>query len=120
MSDRHIRLTDEQAAKLNRLHAKLGLSENEIMRQLVEHADEVSLKTIGESKERENLILANLKQQNWLMSNLTKNVNQLAKFVNANHDNLTPEQIELVAKGFDFMTNEMKELKEKEKWHLLP
>ena len=46
------------------------------------------------------------------MSNLTKNVNQLAKFVNANHDHLTPEQIELVAKGFDFMTNEMKELKE--------
>ena len=39
--DSHVRLTDEQSQKLGRLSAKLGVSENEIIRQLLDNADEV-------------------------------------------------------------------------------
>lgn len=99
--DSHVRLTDDQSQKLGRLSAKLGVSENEIIRQLLDNADEVSLKTIARNRDADELILANLKQQNWLLSNLTNNLNQVTHFLNQHQNDLTLDEMKILAKIFN-------------------
>lgn len=99
--DSHVRLTDDQSQKLGRLSAKLGVSENEIIRRLLDNADEVSLKTIARNRDADELILANLKQQNWLLSNLTNNLNQVTHFLNQHQNDLTLDEMKILAKIFN-------------------
>ena len=56
MKDTHVRLSDEENQKLARLSAKLGLSGNEIIRRLLDNADEEAAK----AEEAEIIRLAHL------------------------------------------------------------
>ena len=111
MKDTHVRLSDEENQKLARLSAKLGLSGNEIIRRLLDNADEVTLKVIDNSTKQNDLILANLKQQNWLLSNLTNNLNQVTHFLNQHQNDLTLDEMKTLATIFNQFYRSVKELR---------
>lgn len=81
--DRHIRLSDDDAERLHVLSLKLGTSENEVMRRMIENADSVDVSKLREKSRHDDLVLANLKYQNYLFSNATKSLNQIAHVLNA-------------------------------------
>ena len=85
-----IRMNDELKSKLDKLSAKTGYSSSELIRMLIENANEVTLSlALDEIKNRKQVDIekiANDKYTNYLLSNLTKNVNQIAHWCNANQN----------------------------------
>ena len=83
-----IRLTDEQKVHLTNLSAKTGVSSSEIIRKIIDNLDEVNLslalKKIDKNRAVDIEKVAVRKYQNYLLQNLTNNVNQIAKVVNNN------------------------------------
>lgn len=86
-----IRLSDETKFNLDNLSAKTGYSSSEIIRKLIDNCDEVNLSLaltkIDDRKSIEIEKIASIKYQNYLLSNLTKNINQIAHYVNSNKEN---------------------------------
>src|SRR5699024_12673646 len=78
-----IRLTDEQKLHLTNLSAKTGVSSSEIIRKVIDNLDEVNLslalKKIDKNRAVDIEKIAVKKYQNYLLQNLTNNVNQIAK-----------------------------------------
>lgn len=86
-----IRLTDEQKSRLDSWSAKTGYTPSEIIRFLIDNVNEITLSLaldeIKNNKATEIQKVANEKYNNFLLANLTNNVNQLAKYVNTYEEN---------------------------------
>lgn len=81
-----IRLTDDQFEKLNFYSEELGYSTSELIREMLDHADDVTMQQnqgmTNKKIEAELKKTTELKYQNYLFSNLTKNMNQIAHYLN--------------------------------------
>ncbi|MBW8009605.1 hypothetical protein [Lactobacillus helveticus] len=99
-----IRLSENQQTKLNLLTAKTGYTQSEIIRTVIDNLDEVkfdlAVKNDKENRKVELQKIADLRYQNYLFSNVTKNVNEIAKYVNQKQNVKNNELI--------FQFNEMK------------
>lgn len=109
-----IRLTDEQKLHLTNLSAKTGVSSSEIIRKMIDNLDEVNLalalKKIDRNKSVDIEKIAVRKYQNYLLQNLTNNVNQIARVVNNNKSKMNVNRLE---KQLNLIVKNQKEIKEK-------
>ena len=109
-----IRLSDEQKFHLDKLSAKTGYSSSEIIRKMIENVDEVSLslalKKIDDRKQVEIEKIACMKYQNYLLSNLTSNLNQVAHYVNLNKENSDNQKL---VKSFELLTSQVELFKKR-------
>lgn len=109
-----IRLTDEQKLHLTNLSAKTGVSSSEIIRKVIDNLDEVNLslalKKIDKNRAVDIEKIAVKKYQNYLLQNLTNNVNQIAKVVNNNRSKVDVRKLE---KQLDLITKNQKEISKK-------
>lgn len=109
-----IRLTDEQKVHLTHLSAKTGVSSSEIIRKVIDNLDEVNLslalKKIDKNRAVDIEKIAVKKYQNYLLQNLTNNVNQIAKVVNNNRSKVDVRKLE---KQLDLITRNQKEISKK-------
>lgn len=108
--DKHFRLTEDQYKHLTALSAKTGYNVNQLLRLIVDNVDDGTLKVVIQSQQekanREMQILARQKYLLNLFSNVSSNVNQIAKYVNTN------QQIdENVVNAFNSMTNQIDKLR---------
>lgn len=94
-----IRLNNEQKFNLDNLSAKLGYSSSEIIRKMIDNVDEVTLtlalEKINDRKQVDIEKIACMKYQNYLLSNLTRNMNQIAHYVNSNKENSDNQKLNL-------------------------
>lgn len=109
-----IRLTDEQKLHLTNLSAKTGVSSSEIIRKIIDNLNEVdlslALKKIDRNKSVDIEKIAVKKYQNYLLQNLTNNVNQIAKVVNNNKSKVDVKRLE---KQLDLIVKNQKEISKK-------
>ena len=109
-----IRLTDEQKLHLTNLSAKTGVSSSEIIRKVIDNLDEVTLslalKKIDKNRAVDIEKIAVKKYQNYLLQNLTNNVNQIAKVVNNNKSKVDVKKLE---KQLDLIVKNQKEIGKK-------
>ncbi|MCI6883376.1 MAG: ribbon-helix-helix domain-containing protein [Enterococcus hirae] len=109
-----IRLTDEQKLHLTNLSAKTGVSFSEIIRKVIDNLDEVNLslalKKIDKNRAVDIEKIAVKKYQNYLLQNLTNNVNQIAKIVNNNKSKVDVRKLE---KQLDLIIKNQKEISKK-------
>jgi len=109
-----IRLTDEQKLHLTNLSAKTGVSSSEIIRKVIDNLDEVNLslalKKIDKNRAVDIEKIAVKKYQNYLLQNLTNNVNQIAKIVNNNKSKVDVRKLE---KQLDLIIKNQKEISKK-------
>lgn len=109
-----IRLTDEQKLHLTNLSAKTGVSSSEIIRKVIDNLDEVNLslalKKIDKNRAVDIEKIAVRKYQNYLLQNLTNNVNQIAKVVNNNKSKVDVRKLE---KQLDLIVKNQKEISKK-------
>lgn len=107
-----IRMSDEQKFHLDTLSAKTGYNASEIVRNLIDNCDEVTLtlalKKIDENKKIEIEKVASLKYKTFLLSNISKNINQIAHYVNANKNNNVSVQLEKYLSEMLQIMNEIK------------
>lgn len=109
-----IRLTNEQKLHLTNLSAKTGVSSSEIIRKVIDNLDEVNLSLALKKIDRNRAVniekIAIRKYQNYLLQNLTNNVNQIAKVVNNNKSKLDVRKLE---KQLDLIVKNQKEISKK-------
>lgn len=109
-----IRLTDEQKLHLTNLSAKTGASSSDIIRKMIDNLDEVTLSLALKKIDRNRAVniekIAVRKYQNYLLQNLTNNVNQIAKVVNNNKSKLDVRKLE---KQLDLIVKNQKEISKK-------
>lgn len=109
-----IRLTDEQKLHLTNLSAKTGASSSDIIRKMIDNLDEVTLslalKEIDKNRAVDIEKIAVKKYQNYLLQNLTNNVNQIAKVVNNNKSKVDVRKLE---KQLDLIVKNQKEISKK-------
>lgn len=109
-----IRLTDEQKLHLTNLSAKTGVSSSEIIRKVIDNLDEVNLslalKKIDKNRAVDIEKIAVKKYQNYLLQNLTNNVNQIARVVNNNKSKVDVRKLE---KQLDLIVKNQKEISKK-------
>lgn len=109
-----IRLTDEQKLHLTNLSAKTGASSSDIIRKMIDNLDEVTLslalKKIDKNRAVDIEKIAVKKYQNYLLQNLTNNVNQIAKVVNNNKSKVDVRKLE---KQLDLIVKNQKEISKK-------
>lgn len=109
-----IRLTDEQKLHLTNLSAKTGVSSSEIIRKVIDNLDEVNLslalKKIDKNRAVDIEKIAVKKYQNYLLQNLTNNVNQIAKVVNNNKSKVDVRKLE---KQLNLIVKNQKEISKK-------
>lgn len=107
-----IRMSDEQKFHLDTLSAKTGYNASEIVRNLIDNCDEVTLtlalKKIDENKKIEIEKVASLKYKTFLLSNISKNINQIAHYVNANKNNNVSVKLEKYLSEMLQIMNEIK------------
>ena len=109
-----IRLTDEQKLHLTNLSAKTGASSSDVIRKMIDNLDEVTLslalKKIDMNRAVDIEKIAVKKYQNYLLQNLTNNVNQIAKVVNNNKSKVDVRKLE---KQLDLIVKNQKEISKK-------
>lgn len=109
-----IRLNDEQKFHLDKLSAKSGYSSSEIIRKMIDNVDEVTLilalKKIDDRKQVDIEKIACMKYQNYLLSNLTSNMNQIAHYVNLNKENSDNQKL---VKSFEILTSQVEQFKKR-------
>lgn len=109
-----IRLNDEQKFHLDKLSAKSGYSSSEIVRKMIDNVDEVTLtlalEKINDRKQVDIEKIASMKYQNYLLSNLTSNMNQIAHYVNLNKENSDNQKL---VKSFEILTNQVEQFKKR-------
>lgn len=109
-----IRLTDEQKLHLTNLSVKTGVSSSEIIRKVIDNLDEVNLslalKKIDKNRAVDIEKIAIKKYQNYLLQNLTNNVNQIAKVINNNKSKVDVRKLE---KQLDLIVKNQKEISKK-------
>ena len=107
-----IRLTDFQFEKLSFYSEKLGYSTSELIREMVEHADDATMQqNLGMTDKKIEAELkktTELKYQNYLLSNLTKNMNQVAHYLNKYEGNA---RVKSLASAFQTIEKHVGEIK---------
>lgn len=108
--DKHFRLTEQQYNHLKRLSAETGYNVNELLRLIVDNIDDGTLRIVNQSRQakanREMQILARQKYLLNLFSNVTSNINQIAKYVNTQQGINEP-----VVKAFSQMATQVEKLR---------
>lgn len=108
--DKHFRLTEEQYKHLTALSAMTGYNVNELLRLIVDNVDDGTMKIVVQSQQekanREMKVLARQKYLINLFSNVTNNINQIAKYVNEKQG-----IDESVVKAFSQMTTQVEKLR---------
>jgi len=83
---KHFRFTDEQAKRLSDISKALDMTETDVIRMSLDNISVDKLRAISEQKEDETLLkvesIAVKKYENYLLSNTTNNLNQIAKNLN--------------------------------------
>ena len=109
-----IRLPDEQKLHLTNLSAKTGATSSDIIRKMIDNLDEgtlsLALKKIDKNRAVDIEKIAVKKYQNYLLQNLTNNVNQIAKVVNNNKSKVDVRKLE---KQLDLIVKNQKEISKK-------
>lgn len=109
-----IRMNDELKSKLDKLSAKTGYSSSELIRMLIENVNEVTLSlALNEIKNRKQVDIEKIackKYQNYLLSNLTSNMNQIAHYVNLNKKNSDNQKL---VKSFELLTSQVELFKKR-------
>lgn len=107
-----IRLTDDQFEKLNFYSEKMGYSTSELIREMIDHADDVTMQqNLGMTDKKIEAELkktTELKYQNYLFSNLTKNMNQIAHYINKYKGNA---RVKSLASAFQIIEKHVGEIK---------
>lgn len=107
-----IRLTDFQFEKLSFYSEKLGYSTSELIREMIDHADDVTMQQnqgmTNKKIEAELKKTTELKYQNYLLSNLTKNMNQVAHYLNKYEGNA---RVKSLASAFQTIEKHVGEIK---------
>lgn len=109
-----IRMNDELKSKLDKLSAKTGYSSSELIRMLIENANEVTLSLALDEIKNRKLVdiekIACMKYQNYLLSNLTSNLNQVAHYVNLNKSNSDNKKL---VESFEILANQVEQFKKR-------
>lgn len=113
-----IRLTDSQFEKLSFYSEELGYSTSELIREMIDHADDVTMQQnqgmTNKKIEAELKKTTELKYQNYLLSNLTKNMNQVAHYLNKYKGNARVKSLDHAFQTIEKCVVEMeKEIKAK-------
>lgn len=107
-----IRLTDSQFEKLSFYSEELGYSTSELIREMIDHADDVTMQQnqgmTNKKIEAELKKTTELKYQNYLLSNLTKNMNQVAHYLNKYEGNA---RVKSLASAFQTIEKHVGEIK---------
>ena len=113
-----IRLTDDQFEKLSFYSEEMGYSTSELIREMIDHADDVTMQQnqgmTNKKIEAELKKTTELKYQNYLFSNLTKNMNQIAHYLNKYKQNSRVRSLDHAFQTIEKRVDEMeKELRGK-------
>lgn len=113
-----VRMTNDQFKKLQNVSAKTGYTPSEILRKMIDHADLVTLqqnKVTEKVDVKNRLLLAReMKYQNYLFSNLTKNMNQIAHYLNRYKGNAKVRSLDSAFQTLEKQINDLKEKLKKE------
>lgn len=108
-----VRFSENQQAKLNLLSAKYGFTQAELIRYMLDNLDEntlsLALKNDEKNRKVEMQKIGDLRYQNYLFGNVTKNVNQIAKYINSN-EHVDDKNLEFLFKQMD---EDIQDLKQK-------
>lgn len=114
-----LRLTDNQFAKLQFYSSEMGYTTSELLRKMIDNADDVTM----QQKQAINIKEVNIelkkiiekRYQNSLLRNLANNLNQIAHYVNKNKENSSNKALLLAFQTIEKQVIELrKELKGKE------
>lgn len=112
-----VRLSDEQKLHLDTLSAKTGYNSSDIVRNLIDNVDEVTLtlalQKIDERKAVDIEKIASQKYQNYLLNNLANNLNQVAHFVNKNANYIDKNITDDLSNKLSNIKDELDEVKVK-------
>lgn len=113
-----IRMTEDQHKNLMELSAKTGYTPSELIRKFIDGADLVTLqqnKVTEKVDVKNRLLLAReMKYQNYLFSNLTKNMNQIAHYLNKYKANANVRALDSAFQNIEKQINDLKEKFKKE------
>lgn len=111
-------MTDDQFEKLQSVSEKTGYTPSEILRRMIVNADLVTLqqnKVTEKDDVKNRLLLAReMKYQNYLFSNLTKNMNQIAHYLNKYKANAKVRSLDSAFQTIEKQINDLKEKLKKE------
>lgn len=113
-----IRMTEDQHKNLMELSAKTGYTPSELIRKFIDGADLVTLQQnkVTENNDVKNrlLLAREMKYQNYLFSNLTKNINQIAHYLNKYKANAKVRALDSAFQNIEKQINDLKERLKKE------
>lgn len=113
-----IRMTEDQHKNLMELSAKTGYTPSELIRKFIDGADLVTLQQnkVTENDDVKNrlLLAREMKYQNYLFSNLTKNINQIAHYLNKYKANAKVRALDSAFQNIEKQINDLKEKLKKE------
>lgn len=113
-----IRMTEDQHKNLMELSAKTGYTPSELIRKFIDGADLVTLQQnkVTENNDVKNrlLLAREMKYQNYLFSNLTKNINQIAHYLNKYKANAKVRALDSAFQNIEKQINDLKEKLKKE------
>lgn len=118
-----LRLNEDEQQKLSHLSAKTGYTFSELIRYLIDNLDENNLE-LALNKDNENDkknrkvnqdLTAELHYKNWLFSNVTNNVNQIAKWLNSQNSDevFTFNNQKILLNAFQTVEKRLEEIEEK-------
>lgn len=111
-------MTEDQHKNLMELSAKTGYTPSELIRKFIDGADLVTLQQnkVTENDDVKNrlLLAREMKYQNYLFSNLTKNINQIAHYLNKYKANAKVRALDSAFQNIEKQINDLKEKLKKE------
>ena len=115
-----IRLDEDQIEKLQFYGSEMGYSQSDLIRKMIEDADDVTMQQNQKINSTIRLLefqkITEMKYQNYLLSNLTKNMNQVAHYLNKYKGNARIKPLLSAFQTMEKQTNEIKaELRGKNK-----
>lgn len=115
MSSRlEVRLSEEEESKLDELIAKTAKSKSEIIKEMILNSRASDFKMVAKTDDdvrRELELVSTRKYLNFLLKNLTNNVNQIAR--NLNTANVTEKTKDYLLDEFSNLENSIDDVKKK-------
>lgn len=107
-----IRLDEDQIEKLQFYSSEMGYSTSELIRNMIENADDVTMQQNKKMNSTVRLLefqkITEMRYQNYLLSNLTKNINQVAHYLNRYKENARIKPLLSAFQTLEKQTNEIK------------
>lgn len=107
-----IRLDEDQIEKLQFYGSEMGYSQSDLIRKMIEDADDVTMQQNQKMNSTIRLLefqkITEMKYQNYLLSNLTKNINQVAHYLNRYKENARIKPLLSAFQTLEKQTNEIK------------